>query len=138
MKMSKGQSNSHAVKLSSLLRELSCLSEMHEQFSTPHEFHNKEDFSISLENVFHTYKEWMISLKQNFLLEHCGLNLIVVNNHILSKRFHGIHFSILDFLYEKDLSKTSLTDNTFNCKIFKINLLLILVFDENTFGSSVA
>jgi hypothetical protein len=41
---------------------------MHEKFSTSNEFHDEENLLICLENVFHTNKEWMISLKKNFLL----------------------------------------------------------------------
>ena len=60
MKMTDGKCNSQRIKLCSLLRELPCLSKMHEELTTSHKLHNEEDLLICLKNVFHTHEERMI------------------------------------------------------------------------------
>ena len=58
---------------------------MHEQLTTPNEFHDEEDLKVGLEHVFHANKERMVSFLQDLLFKHGALNLIVIQNDILSE-----------------------------------------------------
>ena len=110
---------------------------MHEEFSTSYEFHDEENLLIGLENVLHTNQEWMISLKKNFLLQKSGFNLVVINNYVFSERFHCIHFSIINFLYQENFTERSSTNNALNFEIFELTLFISSFSLEHSIGSSV-
>jgi hypothetical protein len=57
---------------------------MHEKFTASNKLHNEEDFLIGLEHIFHTDQKWMISFLQYFLLEQCRLNLVIIEDDVLS------------------------------------------------------
>ena len=133
--MSQSQGNGKSIELGPLFWELSHLSEMHEKFSTSDKLHYEEDFLISLEHIFHTDQKWMISFLQNFLLEQCRLNLVIIENDVLSQRLHGINFATSCFLDEEDFSETAPSNYTLDDKIFEPNIFLILVFREECIRS---
>ena len=84
---------------------------MHEQLTTSDEFHDEEDLKICLEYKLHAYKERVIGLLQDIFLKHCGFNLIVLQNNVLSQGLHGINCLSISLLHQKDLSKTTLANN---------------------------
>ena len=73
------------VEAGTLLWETGHLSEMHEEFTTTDESHDEENLLLSLEHVAHTDKEGVIGLKQDVLFESSRLNLVVLNDHVLSE-----------------------------------------------------
>ena len=81
----------HSVKLSSFFGEASCVSQMHEELTTSHEAHDEEDLRLCLEHVVHANEERMIGLHENLLLKLGAFDLIVVEDDIFSKGFHGIN-----------------------------------------------
>ena len=85
MEMAQGNCSSDGIELSSWFREVSGFSKMQEQLSSSDKLHDKEDFEVCLEHVFHTNQEWMISFEQDLLLQKGALYLFVVDNHIFSK-----------------------------------------------------
>ena len=84
---------------------------MHKELSSSHKPHNKEYFLLCLENVVHSNKEGMVSLQQYIFFQLGAFNLIVINDDILSQRFHSIHLLGTLFLYQKDLTEASSTNN---------------------------
>jgi len=84
---------------------------MHKQLSTSDELHDEENLKVSLEDILHTNEERMISFLQDIFLEHSRLNLIVVQNDVLSEGFHGIDRARVFLLDKEHFSKTSLTNN---------------------------
>ena len=135
MQMSQSQGNGESIKLCPLLWELSHLSEMHKKFTTSDKLHNEEYFLIGLEHVFHTDQKWMISFLQDFLLEQSGLNLIIIEDDVLSQGLHGINSIRTRFLYEEYFTETAFSNYTFDDKIFEPNIFFILIFREECIGS---
>lgn len=84
MQVTECKSNSERIKLGSFLAKLSCFPEMHEKLSTPDKLHNEENLLIGLKYVLHAHEEWVISFEQNIFFKECALNLIIVQNDILS------------------------------------------------------
>ena len=95
---------------------------MREKFSTAHEAHHEEDFLLSLKDVMHPDKKWMISLKQNILLQLRALNLIIIDDYILSKRLHSVNLERILFLYQEYFAETSSTDDLLDGKIGEAHL----------------
>jgi hypothetical protein len=69
MQMANSKCYLDGVKLSSCFIESLCLSQVHEQLTATDESHYKEDLLVSHENVTHTHKEWVISLKQDIFFQ---------------------------------------------------------------------
>jgi len=122
MEISYGNCNLSTIRFSSLLFKSCHVSKVHEQFSSSYKSHDKEYFLISLENVMHANKEWVISLKQDVLLKFCTFNLIIVDDHVFSQRFHCVVVSII-FLFDKEnLSKRASPNDFDEMKALQINL----------------
>ena len=73
-----------SVESGPFLGESGGISKVHEQLSSSDESHHEEDLLLSLEDVVHTDEEWMVCLHHNVLLKLCALNLVVVDDNILS------------------------------------------------------
>ena len=71
------------VKLYRVFRETLLLLKDFVQLATVNKRHDEVETSLRLEEVFHTAKEWVISLKQNVLFKRSGLNLVIFNQNIL-------------------------------------------------------
>mmetsp|Transcript_94264 Transcript_94264/g.129853 ORF Transcript_94264/g.129853 Transcript_94264/m.129853 type:complete len:307 (-) Transcript_94264:476-1396(-) len=129
MQVTECDGNLDGVETSSLFGESACRTQVSKELTTSDKSHNKEDLLISLEHVVHTNEERMIGLQKNILLKLCALNLVIIDNNILSKTLHGINFTRLVFLLDKEyLAETSSTNNfkqvkVSQCHIFVISLL---------------
>ena len=84
MKMAKGESHAQTVELGPLLWKLPGLSQVHEQLTAAHELHYEENLQLRLEHELHANEERMIRFLQNVLLQHGRLNLVVIQNNVLS------------------------------------------------------
>ena len=58
-------------------------------------FEEEVNAQVVLEHILHLVDEWVISLKQNLLLNLNILNLILLQNDILIQPLHRIYFTIL-------------------------------------------
>lgn len=126
------QSNGHlnCVELRLLLREISFLSKVREELSSPHKIEDKENLVLGLEDVLETNQEWMIHILENLLLQVSGLYLVILKNDILPQSLHGIDIVFVAtglLLYQKHLSKTTLTYDCQNLEIRK-RYLFHLIF----------
>ena len=72
------------IETSSILRESRHLSEVHKQLTTSDKSHHEKDLCLRLEDITHSYEERMVRLEQDVLLKPCRLNLIVLDDNILS------------------------------------------------------
>jgi len=101
---------------------------MHEQLASSYKLHNEENLLVCLENILHAHKEWVISLKKDFLLEQCAFNLIIVDNDILTQRLHGVDLSVLNFLHQEYFAETTFSNDRSNLEISEINVFIISTF----------
>lgn len=69
--MTESHGDLDSVKTRSLFWEASNLTQMREELTATDKTHDEEDLVLSLEDVVHANKEWMISLHQNVLLQFC-------------------------------------------------------------------
>jgi hypothetical protein len=83
--MTNGQGNLGSVELGTFLRETGAVSQVHEEFTTPHETHNEEDLLVGLEDVVHTNQEWVISLQQDIFFKLGAFDLVVLQDNIFPK-----------------------------------------------------
>jgi hypothetical protein len=90
--VSNGQSHLSRVELGSIFSKSSAISQVHEQLTSSDESHDEEDLLVSLEHIVHTNQEGMISLEQDFFFQLCAFYLVIIDDHILSQRLHGINF----------------------------------------------
>ena len=111
---------------------------MHKKLSSSNEFHNEENLLIGLENVLHTNKERMISLKENFLFQKCWFNLIIINNDVFSQRFHSIYFSIISFLNQENFTERTSTNYTFDIEVLELTLFVSGFSLEHSIRSSIS
>ncbi len=77
----------------------------------------------------------MVGLQQYLFFKERRLNLIIIYDNIFSQRFHGVNFSILNFLHKEDFTKTASSNNTFDLEVLQINLFLSFVFHKKSVGS---
>lgn len=111
MQVTDSNSNLSTIKLGSLLVKSGNISEVHEELSSSDESHDEEDLLVGLENILHSNKERVISLKQNILLKFRAFDLIIIYNHILSKTFHGIVVTIVFLFHQEYLTERASSDN---------------------------
>ena len=130
MEVTEGHSNCHRVELGLLLRELLGSSKVHEELTAPDELHHEENLLVSLENIFHADQEWVVSLHEDILFQKCGLDLVIIEDDVLSQRLHGIYSLILNFLDQEDFTKTSFANHTDDLEILELSLFFFLVFHE--------
>jgi hypothetical protein len=93
---------------------------MLKQFATANELHDEVELHISLENILHTNKEWMVGLLKDFFLELGGLHLVVVKNHIFAQRLHCVHVLCSLLLDKEDLAEGTTTDDGLGFEVSKL------------------
>ena len=77
------------IKLNNILIKSLLLLENLVQLTAINERHDEVETGVRLEQVLHTAEEGVISLKENVLLQSCGLYLIILDQHILPDRLDG-------------------------------------------------
>ena len=105
------------VKLRSLLGEASGVSQVHKEFTTSHETHDKEDLGLSLEHIVHSHKEGVIGLHEDLLFELGALHLIVIEDRILPERLHCEDLLGVFLLDEEHLTKAATANDLPNDKV---------------------
>lgn len=106
-----------SVKLGSLLWEPSHFVEMSEELSSSDEVHDEIYFLLTLEDVHHLDKKWMLGLHENLFFKFGTLKLIVLNQNVFSNTLHCVNFVIRLLLHKEYLSKTPLTNYFLHQKI---------------------
>jgi len=114
----------HRIKLHSLLVEAMVFAEVAEQLTATHESHHEEYLGVGLEYVFHADEEGMISHEQNIFLKLGSLDLIVIQDSVLSQRLHRKHFRFIIFQLDKEnLPKRTSANDRLNLKIIQSHIL---------------
>ena len=131
MQMAKGESHGQRVELGPLLGELTRLAQVHEQLATTHKLHDEVDSRVRLEDEFHADEERMISLLQNLLLEHRGLNLIELKDGVLTQGLHSVQILRVSLLAQEDLAEATLSNDSFEVKVLQCRGLLCGVTHED-------
>jgi len=85
MQISNSQAHLHSIELRCIFRESRAFPQVREQLAATHESHNEEDLGISLEHVFHSDEEGMVSHDQDVLLQLGRLDLIILQDDILAQ-----------------------------------------------------
>lgn len=87
-------SNSHGdlsgVELDNLFSESLLLLENFIEFTSFYEGHDEIESELGLEQVIHSYEERMITREQDVFLQLSVVNLIILEQNILSDRFDCI------------------------------------------------
>ena len=109
--MAQGHGYLDGVETSPILWESCHLAKMHEQLATTNESHHEKDFSFGLEDVTHTNEEGMVRLKQDVFLKPCWLDLIILNDNILSQWLHRIDLLWASLLHEEHLTEGAATND---------------------------
>ena len=122
VEMSNSHGNLDSVEFSAIFCETLGVSKVHEKLTTSDEPHHKENLLVRHENVAHSHKEWMISLEQNIFLKLRWLNLVVIDDYVLAKRFHSVNLASVFLLHQKDLSEASSANNFFDLEVCKRNV----------------
>ena len=84
MQVAEGHGDLDGVEAGSVLREASDLAQVHEKLATSDESHDEENLLLSLEHVAHSDEEWVIRLQKDIFLQSGRLDLIVLDDNILS------------------------------------------------------
>ena len=90
VQLTNGDDNLSSIELDLGLRESLVLLKDLVQLSSIDEWHDKVQSRLRLEKIIHTAQEWMVSLKQNVLLEGHACHLVILDQHILSDGLDGI------------------------------------------------
>lgn len=118
MEVSNSKANLDGVESSVVFREARHSAQVREEFSSSDKPHHEEDLGISLEHIVHAHEEGVIGHQQNIFLQFGRLDLIVLQNHILSQSLHGVNDRRVVFLdHQKDLTEGPTSDNTFDLKV---------------------
>jgi len=118
VEVSNSKANLDGVEPSVVFREARHSTQVREEFSSSHKPHHEEDLGLSLEHVVHTHEEGVVSHQQNIFLQFGRLDLIVLQNNILSQSLHSVNDGRIVFLdHQKDLTEGPTSDNTFDLKV---------------------
>ena len=117
MQVAEGHGNLNCIEAGPVLRESSHLAQVHEELATSDESHDKENLLVCLEHVAHSNEEGMISLQKDVFLQPSRLDLIILNDDVLSQRFHCVYLVVTNLLHKEDFTETASTDNLFDLKV---------------------
>lgn len=120
----------NGVEAGTLLREASHLSQVHEKFTATNESHHEENLLLRLEHVAHTDKEGVIGLEQDVLFESSRLNLVVLDDHVLSQRLHRVHLVRTSLLHQEHFSERATTNDRFDDEVGESDILVKLGIHE--------
>lgn len=85
VQVTQGHSDLDCVESGPLFVEPRDLPQVHEKLATTDKSHDEENLLLRLEHIAHAHQEGVVSLEQDVLLEPGRLNLVELNNHILSQ-----------------------------------------------------
>lgn len=112
------------VEPDDLLGEPLLLQEDFVQLSTSNERHDKVESKVVLEEVVHSYEERMVALEHDVLFEDCAVNLILLNQNVLSDTLYSIQSLIALHLSKEHLTKGSSANDHEELEVLECNLLL--------------
>jgi hypothetical protein len=113
-----------SVKLDNLLSKSLLFLKHLIKFTSFDERHDKVETELGLEQVVHTYEEWVIAGKQDILLEFSIVDLVIFQEDILSNRLDRIEgFGLLE-LCEIYLAEGASAKDDFQFEIFKLDIRL--------------
>lgn len=136
MEVSQGQEDLGCIELSHLFFEPDFLDQVAKEVASLDILHQEIDPRVCLENVVETHDERVLALSdiekrrvtysvQNLFLYVCLLNLLLVDEKILSNDLHRIELlCLLDTSDEKYLSIGTLTYALNGLEILKLRMLL--------------
>ena len=130
MQVAEGHGNLNCIEAGPVLRESSHLAQVHEELATSDESHDKENLLVCLEHVAHSNEEGMISLQKDVFLQPSRLDLIILNDDVLSERFHRVHLLASPLFNQKDLAEGAATNNRNDLEVGKSDVRVVLRIDK--------
>lgn len=122
VKVSNGHGDLSSVELDNLFSESLLFLEHLIKFTPLHEGHNEIETELGLEQVVHSNKERMITRKQDIFLQLGIIDLVILEQHILSDGFNSIENLVLFELGQIDLTKSTSAKYHLQFEIFKLDI----------------
>ena len=92
------------------------------EFTAINEWHDEVKTCIRLEHVFHAAKERVVGFEQDVLFKRRRLDLVVLDQHVLSDSLDSVFLACLRKNGQIYSSERSLTQLQLNVKIFKVHI----------------
>jgi hypothetical protein len=87
------------------------------ELTSSDERHYKVKSQVILKHIVHSTEERVLSLQQNVSLKLCTLNLICLNQHVLSNRLDRIQFTRSLENSEEDFPKCAFPNHRLDLKV---------------------
>jgi len=112
------------VELDDLFGEPLLLQEDFVELSASNERHHKVKSKVVLEKVVHSNKERVIALEHDVLFEDGAINLILLDQNVLSNALYSVQSLVTFHLSKEHLTKSSSTNDHEELEVLECNLLL--------------
>ena len=130
VQVTEGHCDLNGVEAGSIFIEAGDIAQVHEQLTATHEPHHEEDFLLSLEHVAHAHEEGVVSLQQDVLFQTSRLDLVVLDDNILTQRLHSVNFLRSSLLDKEDFTEGASTNDRLDNEVRKCDVLVSLGVDE--------
>ena len=130
--MGKRKSNLGSEELGLVLREHADLDQMAEELATLDELHKEVDAVVVLEDVLHVYKEGVVDLAQDILLQLNVLHLFVLEDNVLADDLHCVQLMVGCVFDQEDFAKRALADHLADLEVLQRGWRLLITSEDSS------